>query len=121
MHYVARVDVISQNRPRCADGPAGRKGQRALECGCARAGNIEAGDGAVRSAHEAVKYVTRILGSSRDGPLRVDAFRKGALEGARARARARDVECGDSAVRGAHEAVKYVVCVKVPSGNRTSR
>jgi hypothetical protein len=66
-----------------------------------------------------VTYVVRVSIPSRDGPLRVDAGGKGTLEWACARAW--NVERGDGAVRGSHEAVICLACVEVLSGNRACR
>src|SRR5439155_11809728 len=87
---------------------------------CAR--NVERGDGAVRSAHEAVKHIAPVPNGSRNRPRRVDAVldcRKGALE--RACARAGTIVRGDGAIPSAYEAVLHEVIVKGSSRNRPRR
>ena len=68
---------------------------------------------------EAVRHAARVNVVSGDPVRWVVAHGEGAL--AATSARARNVERGDSTVRGAHEAVKYVARVSVISSNRTCR
>jgi hypothetical protein len=48
--YIARIKVPANDRPRRVD----CSGEGALPGACARAWNVERGDGAVRGAHEAM-------------------------------------------------------------------
>src|SRR5213078_342276 len=86
------------------------KRDSALAGTCARARNVERGDGAVRSTHEAVTYITRVNVVSLNRSCLVDAKGKGALE--RACACARSIERGHSAVRSAQDAVIHIARVK---------
>jgi hypothetical protein len=62
--------------------------------------NVERSDGAVGSAHEAVRRGIRVIVVSRDVARRVDAEGNGAVG-----ARAGSVERSDGALGSAHEAV----------------
>src|SRR5947199_14445 len=78
VYYVVIIDVVSRDRARLVDA----YGERALESPCARARNVERGDGTAGSAHEAVKHIARVPNVSRNRPRLVDAVldcRKGAL------------------------------------------
>lgn len=85
-------------------------------CACAR--NIECGDGAVLSAHEAMIDIVRVYVISRDHAGRADVLGCGALVGACARAR--NVKRGDGAIRGAHDPVTYITGVNVGALNGSS-
>jgi len=69
--YIARIKVVSDNRPRRVDAIDDGALARASAC----AWRIERGDDAVRGAHKAVKDVARIKVRSRDSPRRVDESR----------------------------------------------
>ena len=66
--YVARVNVLSRDRPEIVDA----QGLSALEKACARARIVERCDRAVGSAQEAVKYAARVSVISRDRPLQIE-------------------------------------------------
>src|SRR6266446_1263827 len=118
MIHVIGVYLNSRHRPRRVDATY----TGALERPRARAWSIERGDGAVRSAHEAVKHVARVKVLSHSRACRVQAIdRCGSSALERACACARSIESGDGAVRGAHEAVNHVARVKVVSRNRACR
>ena len=89
--HVVRVNILSGDHPKHVGGR--RNGALASARSCPR--NVERGDAAPRSPHEAVIHVVRVDVISGNPPQQVDAFRYGAL--ARACARARNVECGDVA------------------------
>jgi len=92
--YVARVTVISGNRPGWVDVKAE---------GPTRARHIERGDGTVRSADVRMIYVARIKVISSNRTYRVDAKGEGALPGTRASAGS--VERDEGAVASPHVAM----------------
>src|SRR5436190_3805260 len=69
------------------------------------------------STHEPMIDIARVNVISRDQPGRTDVLRHGALAGAGACARTRNVERGYSTVRCAHEPVTYITRVHVVSLN----
>jgi hypothetical protein len=80
-----------------------------------RARSIERGDGAVRSAHEAVTYSACVKVPARDRPGWVDVYAEGPT-------RARHIERGDGTVRNADvRMIYYVARIKVISSNRNYR
>jgi hypothetical protein len=116
--YIAGIKVFSRDGPRWVDAC----GERALAGAFARAMHIKSDDEAIRSAHVPVIHIARVNVISRNRTCRIetiDCCGKGALAGAGPRARS--IERGDGTIRGAHEAVPYVVRVKVLSCNRTCR
>ena len=62
--HIARVNIVSGDS---TDRIVGKR-DGALEGTCARARNVERGDGTVRGAHEAVIDVARVRVLSRDRP-----------------------------------------------------
>jgi hypothetical protein len=76
VYYIARITVGSGDR--AGGGDASPEELEALAGTCARTRSIEAGDSAVRGAHETVKHKARVSVVSRDHPRRVDAKRYGA-------------------------------------------
>jgi hypothetical protein len=114
--YIARIKVVSDNRPRRVDAIDDGALARASAC----AWRIERGDDAVRGAHKAVKDIARIKVLSRDSPRRVDAGPAYcALAGACPRAQS--IERRDGTVRGPHKAVKDVARIKVRSRDSPRR
>ena len=83
--HVARIKVGSGDRACVVD--RFREYERSLAGPCARTGRVECGNSSVLSAHEAMINIARVRVGSRDRPLRVDAQRRGALEGTCARCR----------------------------------
>ena len=69
--HIVRVNIVSRDR---IGGIIGKR-DSALAGACARARNIEYGNGAVRSTHEAMIDVARVYVFSSDRPCRVDALR----------------------------------------------
>src|SRR5436305_54262 len=93
MIYITRVKVESLNRSGLVD----PEWECALERACARARNVERGDGAIRKAQDSVNRTARVGVASRDRPCRVDGERDRALAGACPCARS--IECGDGRLR----------------------
>src|ERR1700751_2915334 len=102
MSYVARVKVNADNRTSRIEA-IGACGNGALEGTSPRARSIKRGDGTIRGAHEAVKYVARVKVISGNRTCGIDVKGEGALDGACARARS--IERGEGAVGSAHIAV----------------
>ena len=76
VHYIARVEELSRNRPEKIDRESGGFH------GARIARNIERGEGAAASAHEAVSHVARVEEVSRDRTLQVNACTDGERDGA---------------------------------------
>lgn len=93
VNHIARVNIDSGDRVHRVVA----KRDSALARACARTRNIERGDGALLSTHEAMIDIARVYVISRDHPGRADVLGYGALAGACARARS--VECGDGRLR----------------------
>src|SRR5439155_5563874 len=118
MIYITRVKVESLNRSGLVD----PEWECALERACARAWNVERGDGAIRSAQEAVIHIARVKRTSRDHPCGVKAKagkNKGALAGPCAGVRSS--KRSDGAAWSAQEAVSDIARVNVPSRDRLRR
>src|SRR5439155_1510437 len=118
MIHIARVNIDSGDRIHRIVA----KRDSALAGTCARARNIERGDGAVLSTQDTVKHIARVKGGCRDSPCWVEAIDEkddGALAGARARVRS--IKRSDRAVRSAQEAVTYIARINVASRDRIRR
>ncbi len=114
MIHEVSVDELSRDRPLGV--VAFREG--ALACPCPRARDIVRGEGAIGSAHEAVKHTVYVDVDSFDLPVRSEAYAECAVEAARGMVGARGIERRDGAVGSAHEAVTHEVCIKVESRDR---
>src|SRR5256885_665336 len=93
MTHIARVNVVSRDRPLRVDVEAEDRGKGTLAVACARVRSVENSDGAVPGPYETVSREGRVTGKSRDFPRWRDIERDGALVGACARARS--IECGE--------------------------
>ena len=107
VYHVAPVNSLSDDR----SGVVVVHGDGALACACARARNIERGEGALIRPHEGVIHEVSVDVLSRDRARGVVAFRKAAL--ACSCARARNVVRGKCAIGRPHEAMKHTVYVDV--------
>src|SRR5438105_14840405 len=121
MTHVARVDVVSRDRPLRVDVEAEDRGKGTLAVTCPRTGNIERGERAARSPQEAMTYIAVVSVVSRDGACRVNAT---VAEGALRKwscACTRSIKHSETAVSSAHVGVSHIGCLTIPSRDRPSR
>src|SRR5437667_9385484 len=73
MTHIARVNVVSRDRPLRVDVEAEDRGKGTLAVACARARSVERGEGAMRSRQEAMTHVAVVSVVAREGACRFDA------------------------------------------------
>ena len=121
MTHIARVDVVSRDRPLRIDVEAEDRGKGTLAVTCPRARNIERGERAARSPQEAMTHVAVVSVVSRDGACRVNAtVAEGALR-KRSCACTRSIKHSETAVSSAQVGVSQVRRVSVPSRDHPRR
>src|SRR5438552_15202646 len=73
MTHIARVNVVSRDRPLRVDVEAEDRGKGTLAVASARARSVERGERAIRSPQEAMTHVGGVRVVARDGDCRVNA------------------------------------------------